>query len=121
MEGAAKQKLCKQLEFYFSDSNFRRDKFMQEEAGKQTEGFIGIEVLLTFNRLKALLEGQDDPTAVIASALSESETVVVSEDAKSLRRKTPLPEVDNSAQRTVFAATFPKTAKLEEIQECFQT
>jgi hypothetical protein len=121
MDQPAKDKLRKQLEFYFSDSNFRRDKFMQEEAGKQAEGFIGIEVLLTFNRLKALLEGVDDQTAGVVSALSGSEAIVVSEDGKSLRRKTPLPEVDNSAQRTVFAATFPKDAKLEEIQDCFQT
>ena len=112
--------LRKQLEFYFGDSNFRRDKFMQQEAGKHEEGFISIETLLTFNRLKALLGGCDDPTGAVAAAVKTSETIVVSADAKALRRKAVLPEVDDSAQRTVFAATFPKDAKLEEIQDCFQ-
>jgi len=31
-------KVKKQIEFYFSDSNFRRDKWLQEESAKHPEG-----------------------------------------------------------------------------------
>lgn len=38
---AAEDKLAairKQVEFYFSDANFRRDKFMQTKAGEDPQG-----------------------------------------------------------------------------------
>jgi hypothetical protein len=31
-------KIKKQIEYYFSDSNYRRDKWLQEEAAKHPEG-----------------------------------------------------------------------------------
>jgi hypothetical protein len=31
-------KIKKQIEYYFSDSNYRRDKWLQEEAAKNPEG-----------------------------------------------------------------------------------
>ena len=42
-------KALKQLEFYFSDSNFRRDNFLRGKADENEEGFVEIAVLLTFN------------------------------------------------------------------------
>jgi hypothetical protein len=43
----------KQVEFYFSDSNFRKDTFLKSAAEMDPEGYIPIAVLLTFNRMKA--------------------------------------------------------------------
>jgi hypothetical protein len=54
---ALKEKVKKQLEFYFSDANFRRDKFLREKANSDPDGYVPITVLLTFNRLKALTTG----------------------------------------------------------------
>lgn len=50
-------KIKKQVEFYFSDSNFRKDKFLREKANADPDGFVPITVLLTFNRLKSLTMG----------------------------------------------------------------
>ena len=46
--------VLKQIEFYFSDSNFRHDKFLQAEAAKDEAGFVMIDVLLTFKRLQSI-------------------------------------------------------------------
>ena len=35
-------KIAKQVEFYFSDYNMPRDRFLQEEAKKNEEGWIGV-------------------------------------------------------------------------------
>ena len=69
------------VEFYFSDSNFRRDKFLQKAA--EETGFVDIKTLLTFNKLKALTT---DP-AVVAEALATSETLELSEAKDSIKRK----------------------------------
>ena len=96
-------KIKTQIEFYFSDSNFRRDKYLQNLAKQDEDGFVSIEELLKFNRLAALSK---DITS-IAKALKDSETVVVSDDDKSLRRSIALPETDDSKQRTLYAKGFP--------------
>jgi lupus La protein len=97
------EKIKKQIEFYFSDSNFRRDKFLQELANKHELGFVGIDVLLTFNKLKSMTEKVED----VASAVEDSDIVVVSEDGTSLRRANPLPEDDDTRERSLYAKGFP--------------
>ena len=47
-------KVLRQFEFYFSDSNFRRDKFLRGKADEDEAGFVDLSVLLTFNRMKQL-------------------------------------------------------------------
>ena len=44
----------KQIEYYFSDSNFRRDKFLKAKVGEDADGFVQLSVLSTFNRLKEM-------------------------------------------------------------------
>ncbi|CAN8023691.1 unnamed protein product [Ixodes persulcatus] len=44
-------KIIKQIEYYFGDFNLPRDKFLREKV-KLDEGWVPIETLLTFNRLK---------------------------------------------------------------------
>jgi hypothetical protein len=47
----------RQIEYYFSDSNFRRDKFLRAKANEDADGYVALTVLLTFNRVKALTMG----------------------------------------------------------------
>lgn len=93
----------KQVEFYFSDSNFRKDTFLKAAAAEDKDGFVPISVLLTFNKLKNLTTD----VAKVAEALKDSEVVVVSEDGESVRRSTPLDENDTSKQRTLYVKGFP--------------
>ena len=93
-----------QVEFYFSDSNFRNDKFLKEKAAEDDEGFVSIETLLTFNKLKALTT---DPKEV-AKAVEDSKVVVVSDDGLRVRRVTPLAEENDSKERTLYVKGFPE-------------
>ena len=89
-------KVLKQLEFYFGNSNFRRDKFMKEEAKKDEEGFISVDILLKFNRLKGLIQKAELPEEtlykayVAAVAAHSKDVIVVKDDQSALRRKNPL-------------------------------
>merc|ERR1719183_824900 len=49
------RKLLRQIEFYFSDSNLPRDKFLRETVEADPERYVDIALLLTFSRLRTLL------------------------------------------------------------------
>lgn len=65
---------------------------------------VPIKAIAAFKRVKALTKDLD----VIANSLKASEHLVVSEDNKKVKRKTPLPEVDvmDIQRRTVVAENF---------------
>lgn len=39
------------VQYYFSDRNYPRDKFMQETAKKDDEQWIPLPTIMTFNKL----------------------------------------------------------------------
>lgn len=114
-------KIIKQIEYYFGDFNLPRDKFLQEKV-KLDEGWVPIETLLTFNRLKSLTEEE----SIVADAISQSTLLEVSDDRKKVRRNLnqPLPESTTERQQklnelTVYAKGFPTTTTIDELLEFF--
>ncbi|CAH0557864.1 unnamed protein product [Brassicogethes aeneus] len=119
MASDLEQKIIKQVEYYFGDINFPRDKFLQEKI-KEDEGWIPIKVLLTFKRLASI---SDDPE-VIAAAVEKSENklVLVSEDKSKVKRnpEQPIPEQNEERQkelqkRSAYAKGFPLDEQLNDI------
>jgi len=99
------EKIRLQIEFYFSDSNFRKDKFLKGKAAadEAKEGYVPLSVLLTFNKLKTLTTDLD----VVAKALKSSDSVTLSADAQKVKRSAELPENDDSAERTLYVKGYP--------------
>lgn len=117
------KKIIKQVEFYFGDRNYSKDKFLKEKA-EEDDGWVTLECLTTFNRLRSLSSDTD----VIATALRKSLTglVEVSEDDKKVRRlkSKPLPEDSVEARqeakaRTVYCKGFPLDATIDQLEEFF--
>ena len=107
--------LVRQIEFYFGDSNFRTDRFLSEKAKENKEGYVDISLLLTFQRMKQLTTD----AAVVAAALADSEVVALNEEKTAFRRRKPLPEVDDSLQRSVFVSGMKDSTDLEALEEGF--
>jgi len=109
-------KILKQVEFYFSDSNFPRDKFLRAQAALNEEGYVPIATLSTFNRMKELTTD----SKVVAAALKTSKVVEVNADGTMLKRKNPLPETDDSNQRTIYAKGLAtQGVSIEELANLF--
>ncbi|XP_022918757.2 la protein homolog [Onthophagus taurus] len=115
------KKILRQIEYYFGDINLPRDKFMQEKI-KEDEGWVGLDVLLTFKRLASLTTDAEKIANVIKE--SESKLIEVSEDLKKLRRnpEVPLPELNEERRkelmtRTAYAKGFPLDEILDNINE----
>lgn len=106
----------KQVEFYFSDSNFRRDKFLQAEAKKNDDGFVPFRVLFTFKKLAELTTDG----AVLQAALAGSDVVELNATNDAVKRRHPLPEVDDAPQRTlVLAGLGTNSPTIDEIKAAF--
>ncbi|XP_070569464.1 lupus La protein-like [Ptychodera flava] len=116
-------KIIRQIEYYFGDINLRKDKFLQEKISED-DGWVALETLTTFNRLRQLSSDHD----VIVTALQKSKSglIEISEDKKKIRRSVsnPLPEDSDELRaemksKSVYCKGFPTDANLDTIQEFF--
>lgn len=118
------QDIIRQVEYYFSESNMRRDKFLTQKVDENEGKWVPISVLLTFNRLKALTE---DPKVVAETMLKSSHGIVeISEDREKIRRHpdNALPEFNETRRkelmgRTAYAKGFPLDSKMDVLIEYF--
>jgi hypothetical protein len=102
------------MEYYFSDANFRKDKYLRTKAAEDADGFVALDEFLKFNLIKKLTT---DP-ADLAAALEDSEPLDLSEDHGAVRRAKPLPEDDDSEVRSVYVkGPFPADTSLEALSE----
>jgi la-related protein 6 len=93
-------KLLTQAEFYFSDSNVLKDKFLMKNIQKNKGGFISVKLLSSFRRMQAVSKDWRD----LAYSLRRSEKLELNELGNKVRRKDPLPQWDDSVfDRTVIA------------------
>lgn len=107
-------KIKEQLEFYFSNSNYAKDKFLQETAIKNNK-CIPISTILTFQRMKQLgatVEGVKD-------ALAGSEVIeIVGESLKKIETKEYLEyRADKDiGKRVVHMKGFDTNASLDDLK-----
>lgn len=112
------EKIKKQIEFYFSNANMRTDKFLQTKT-KENDGWIDIDTLLLFSKLKAL---STDPET-IKNAIKESDVVEIKVDDKLHVRKIVNEEYLNylkndNDKKVLVVKGFDTTATFEEIEKC---
>ncbi|KAI5170074.1 lupus La protein [Pancytospora epiphaga] len=108
-------KIKEQVEFYFSNSNYAKDRFLQETAIKNNK-CVPITVLLTFERMKKLGTDVDE----IKTALEGSDIVeVVGDSLKKIETQDYLEyrsdkELD---KKFVHMEGFDKNATLDDLKE----
>lgn len=108
----------RQLEYYFSDSNLPRDKFLRAKTEENEDGFVKLSVLLTFNRLKNIGATEEN----MAKAICESEILGLDPDSSAVRRLTSLPPRNLFPERGIFAKGWKPGGPeptLEELIEFF--
>lgn len=118
------EKIIKQVEYYFGDFNLRKDKFLKEQI-KLDNGWISLETLIKFNRLKAITT--DFQQIVIALKKSPNKLIEVNCDMTKIRRNPEKPIVENGSyeeeklkERCVYVKKFPESITLDELQEFFK-
>ena len=106
--------LVKQLDFYFSDSNYPRDKFLRTRAESDKEGMIGIEAFKNFKRLNEILDQPDLSMEQFVDAIiaaikaSPPSNFTLDEEKKALKRSQAIPVSDVTGPRTMWIETVPE-------------
>lgn len=111
-------KVRKQVEFYFSDSNLQTDKFLWR-IFEANDGWVELKTILTFGRMR-----QYRPEERVIEALKNSDKLVLSADGALIKRKDPLKdfnELRNIRKRnSVHVEGFPAKLSQEDLEEFFE-
>merc|ERR1712047_46497 len=87
------EQIVQQVEFYFSDANITKDKFLLKHVKRNKEGFVSLKLISSFKRVKHLTK--------------DWRQVAVAIEKKSSRLDS-LPEYDETTpSRTVVALNLP--------------
>jgi len=96
-------KLLNQAEFYFSDSNVLKDKFLMKTIQSSKGGFVSIKLLSSFRRMQSISKDWRD----LAYALRRAQKLELNAAGNKIRRKDPLPQWDDSVfDKTIVALNF---------------
>lgn len=113
------KRIVSQVEFYLGDSNMPRDKFLREQASKDADGWISVEVIASFQRMRSISSDVQLIKTVLKDA--QSEVFEVDTDASNIKRKCPLSETFDVMPRSVYVKGFPQTTSLDDLLSFFST
>ncbi|XP_054001194.1 la-related protein 7 [Hylaeus anthracinus] len=105
--------ILKQMEFYFSDANLSKDRFLNHLI--ENDPYVDISVFLQFNRIRELTTDVNR----ISKALQASTILSLSEDGTKVHRITPIMVKENTDDCTVYVQNLPPDADHETVQSFF--
>lgn len=110
--------IVQQVEFYFSDANITKDKFLLKHVKRNKEGFVSLKLISSFKRVKHLTK---DWRQVAVAIESKSSKLEVNDLKTKVRRLEALPDYDETTpSRTVVALNLPlERPTIEAVAELF--
>jgi La domain len=109
--------ILKQVEFYFSDANLPRDKFLwtQTQADPKKRGWVPISTIASFKRMQRFT----DLDIIVAALRQSKELLEVNEQGTTVRRKIPLVKppkdlFEERSRRTIHAVCLRYTTLTAE-------
>lgn len=112
-----RDKIIKQVEFYFSDANILKDAFLLKHVRRNKQGYVSIKLITSFKKMKSMTKDY----RVVAYSLRHSDKLEVNEEGRKVRRTDPLPEFDETTpSRSVVVVNLPmENPTIENIAEIF--
>ncbi|CAH1365955.1 la-related protein 7-like [Tenebrio molitor] len=105
--------ILQQMEFYFSDSNLSKDRFLAQSVKKNPS--VDLTVFLKFNKLRKLTTNVVD----IQKAVKNSKLIELSEDKNSVYRKEPIKIKTNMDECTIYVERLKSDATHEWLTSVF--
>jgi hypothetical protein len=113
------EKITQQVEFYFSDANITKDKFLLKHVKRNKEGFVSLKLISSFKRVKHLTK---DWRQVATAIKTCSKRLEVNDLETKVRRLEDLPAYDETTpSRTVVVLNLPMDRPtIEGVAELFK-
>lgn len=86
-------KVVAQVEFYFSDANVAKDKFLLKHIRRNKEGYVSLKLVSSFKKVKQLTR---DWRVVTHSLSKGSDKIQINDLGTKIRRIEPLPELSET-------------------------
>merc|ERR1712088_938297 len=112
------ESIVQQVEFYFSDANITKDKFLLKHVKRNKEGFVSLKLISSFKRVKHLTK---DWRQVAHAIKTCSKRLEVNDQQTKVRRLEDLPPYDETTpSRTVVVLNLPMDRPtIEGVAEIF--
>ena len=72
----------RQIEFYFGDLNYPKDKYLQKKCGEHPEGYMTLRDVMSFNKMRKLTKSPEQ----VIKAIAGCPLVEISADKKMIRK-----------------------------------
>mmetsp|Transcript_53274 Transcript_53274/g.98499 ORF Transcript_53274/g.98499 Transcript_53274/m.98499 type:complete len:663 (-) Transcript_53274:36-2024(-) len=112
------QRVRKQVEFYFSDANLRKDAWFQKRS-QENDGFIELSDILRFSRMQVL---RCRYHSQLVQAIRKSTMLVLNADKTAVKRdfdKAPIKEID-PLPNTVYVEGIPLVFTVDDAYQFFK-
>ncbi|KAI4379783.1 hypothetical protein MLD38_006036 [Melastoma candidum] len=125
------KKVIRQVEFYFSDSNLPRDKFLRKTIDESDDGLVSLALICSFTRMRGHLgldnikadEIPEDTVKGVANALRKSTALKISDDGMKVGRIAELVKAEEVIEqvdtRTIAVSPLEYNVKLEDVESFF--
>ncbi|XP_047368970.1 la-related protein 7 [Vespa velutina] len=105
--------ILKQMEFYFSDANLSKDRFLGNLI--KEDSYVDLSIFTRFNKIRELTTDINR----IAKALQASTMLSISEDGLKVCRITPIKQKENTEDCTVYVQNLPPGANHDWLSSIF--
>ncbi|KAM0952268.1 putative lupus La protein [Dioscorea sansibarensis] len=111
------QKIVKQVEYQFSDTNLIASDFLMKIMNKDPEGYVPMSVIASWKKIKSLGINHQ----MLIKSLRTSTKLIVSDDGKKVRRKQLFTERDKEElqSRTVIVENLPEDYTRQSLEKMF--
>lgn len=113
-------RIVAQVEFYFSDANVAKDKFLLKHIRRNKEGYVSLKLVSSFKKVKQLTKDW----RVVAHSLNKSSTKIqINDVGTKIRRVDPLPDLEEVAVTcAVLALSLPlEKPSIQSVSQLFSS
>ena len=104
VEPELRERIMKQVEWYFSDENLLKDSFLMKHINRNKQGYVSLKLVASLRKVKTLTK---DWQAVLVS-VRDSPLLGLNDEETKIRRIAPAPKVDYShVSRTIIITNYP--------------
>ncbi|KAL5482245.1 hypothetical protein EMCRGX_G022546 [Ephydatia muelleri] len=116
LDAETSDKIRKQVEFYFSEENLKKDSFLMKHIQRNKQGYVSLKLVSSFRKIKSLTKDW----RVVLESVKRSQLLALNDDETKIRRVEPVNRLDYShLARTVIVTKYtvdtPEVAALERV------
>ena len=111
-----RERIIKQIEWYFSDENLLKDSFLMKHINRNQQGYVSLKLVASLRKVKTITKDWK----LVQESLKHSKLILNDEGTK-VRRELPAPQVDFShISKTLLITEYPnEEPNLADLEQQF--